>query len=111
MVPYSMAVAKVGTDNFQKEVLDQKGLVFVDFYADWCGPCKLTSPIVETLSTEMKDIKFVEVDVDANPDLSGKYSIFSIPTFIIFKDGQVVNQFVGAMGKEGFESEIKKVTS
>ena len=106
-----MAVAKVDTAGFKKEVLEAKGLVFVDFYADWCGPCKLTSPIVATLSEEIKDVKFFEVDVDANPDLSATYSIFSIPTFIIFKDGKVTNQFVGAMGKEGFESEIKKVTA
>ncbi len=106
-----MSVAAVTHQNFKSEVLDQKGLTFVDFYADWCAPCKITSPIIEELSKELKDIKFVEVDVDSNAELAQHYSIFSIPTFMIFKDGQVASQFVGAMGKEGFLNEIKKVTS
>ncbi len=103
-----MAVSAVTKDTFQKDVLQSPGLVFVDFYAEWCGPCKLTSPIVAQLSEEMKDIKFVEVDVDQNQELSSQYSVFSIPTFIIFKNGQIVGQFVGAMGKEGFVSEINR---
>jgi thioredoxin 1 len=101
---------QINQDSFKKEVLEQKGLVFVDFFAQWCGPCKLTGPIIEELANEMKDIGFVKVDVDQNPDLTAQYSIFSIPTFMIFKDGKVVNQFVGAMGKETFIEEIKKVT-
>lgn len=100
----------VGKDNFKQEVLDHKGVVLVDFYADWCAPCKVTEPIIHQLSDEMKEIKFVKVDVDKNADLASQYSVFSIPTFVIFKDGQVANQFVGAMGKEGFQEEIKKVT-
>lgn len=106
-----MSVAAVSHQSFKSEVLDHKGLAFVDFYADWCAPCKITSPIIKELSEELKEIKFVEVDVDSNPDLASKYSIFSIPTFMIFKDGQLASQFVGAMGKEGFLNEIKKVTS
>jgi thioredoxin 1 len=103
-----MAVQKVTQADWQKEVLDYKGKVFVDFFAVWCGPCKVTSPIVEELSNEIKDMKFVSVDVDQNPQLSQQYSIFSIPTFMIFKDGKLAGQFVGAMGKEGFLDEIKK---
>ncbi len=106
-----MAVAHIDKDSFQKEVLEQKGVVFVDFYAEWCGPCKMTSPILEELSGEMKDIKFVKVDVDQNPDLASLYSVFSIPTFLVFKDGKAINQFVGAMGKEGFLAELNKVTA
>lgn len=98
----------VTKDTFNAEVLDRKGVVFVDFYADWCGPCKMTSPILEQLSGEMKDVKFVKVNVDANPELTSQYSIFSIPTFLVVKDGTVVSQFSGAMGKEGFVQEIKK---
>lgn len=106
-----MAVSTIKQDQFQKEVLDHKGVVFVDFYADWCGPCKLTEPIIHELSDEKKDIKFVKINVDENPDIASHYSVFSIPTFIVFKDGQVANQFVGAMGKEGFVSELAKATS
>ena len=106
-----MAVADVTQGNFQKEVLDHKGNVFVDFHAEWCGPCKVTSPIVEELASEMKDIKFVKIDVDANPDVASQYSVFSIPTFLILKDGKVVHQFVGAMSKDSFQEEIKKATN
>lgn len=106
-----MAVNTADKTSFKKEVLDHKGAVLVDFYADWCGPCKLTSPIIEELSESTKDMKFIKVDVDANPEISSQYQVFSIPTFIIFKDGKVVSQFVGAMGKEGFESEISKALS
>ncbi len=106
-----MATTAVTQETFQKEVLDYKGIVFVDFHAEWCGPCKMTEPIIEQLSDEIKDVKFVKVDVDANQDLSGQYSVFSIPTFMIFKNGTVANQFVGAMGKEKFLEEIQKVTS
>lgn len=103
-----MSVTTVTKDSFQKDVLDYKGVVMVDFYADWCGPCKLTGPIVDELSLEMKNVKFVKVDVDQNQELASQYSVFSIPTFIVFKNGQVANQFVGAMGKEGFLNEINK---
>jgi thioredoxin 1 len=99
---------KINADQFQNEVLNQKGLVFVDFYADWCGPCKMTSPIIEELANEVKEVKFVKVNVDENPDLASQYNIFSIPTFLIFKDGKVIHQFVGARGKESFLSEIDK---
>src|SRR3989338_5454116 len=105
-----MAVQTVTRDTFQKDVLEHKGIVFIDFYADWCGPCKLTSPIIDELSNEMQNIKLVQVNVDENPELSQTYSVFSIPTFLIVKEGKIVSQFVGAMGKEGFLNEIKKVT-
>ena len=106
-----MAVTNITKDNFQKEVIENKTPVFVDFYADWCGPCKMTAPIIEELSDEIKNVKFAKVDVDQNADLASQYSVFSIPTFVIIKDGQPVSSFVGAMGKEGFEEEIKKAKS
>jgi len=96
-------------NGFKKEVLDEKGFVFVDFYADWCGPCKITSPIIEELTKEIKDIKFIKVNVDENSELASTYQVFSIPTFMIFKDGKVVHQFVGAMDKDGFLQEINSV--
>jgi len=105
-----MTVVNVTNDTFQKEVLDYKGVVLVDFFAQWCGPCKLTGPIIDTLAESIKDVKFAKVDVDSNQDLAGKYSVFSIPTFLILKNGEVKNQFVGAHSKESFEEEIKKVT-
>ncbi len=103
-----MAVLSINKDQFQKEVAEKKGLVMVDFYADWCGPCKLTSPIIEELSEEHKDVSFIKVNVDNNQELASQYSVFSIPTFIVFKDGKLATQFVGAMGKEGFEEQLNK---
>lgn len=105
-----MAVLQINKDQFKKEVLDYKGVVFVDFYADWCGPCKVTGPVIDAISNEIKNVKFVKVNVDENSDLAAEYSVFSIPTFYVFKDGKTVSQLVGAMGKEAFLAEIKKAT-
>lgn len=104
-----MAVTHLSSDAFQQSVLKASGPVFVDFYAEWCGPCKMTGPIIEQLAAEHPDMAFYKVDVDANGDLASQYSVFSIPTFVMFKEGKIVSQFSGAMGKEGFEAEIKKV--
>jgi len=95
-----MAVLSIKKDDFKKEVLDYKGVVSVDFYADWCGPCKIMGPIVDELSDKLKNIKFVKVNVDENPDLSSEYSIFSIPTLLVFKEGKMINQLVGVLGKD-----------
>lgn len=103
-----MAVSKINKDQFKQEVLEHKGMVFVDFYADWCGPCKMTEPIIHELSDEIKDVKFVQVNVDENSDLAAQYSVFSIPTFVMFNNGKTVSQAVGAMGKEAFVAEIDK---
>jgi len=103
-----MAVATVSRDNFKQDVVDYKGIILVDFFAEWCGPCKMTGPIVDQLSEEIKEVKFVKINVDENPDLASQYSIFSIPTFVIFKNGKIVSQFVGAQSKEGFLQEINK---
>ncbi len=102
-------VKHISSEEFEKEVLNHKGVVFVDFWAPWCAPCKLTSPIVEELSEELKDLKFVSINVDKNQNLASQYNIYSIPTFMIFKNGKVENQFVGARPKEYFLEEIKKV--
>lgn len=104
-------IISIDKNNFEIEVLKSKEIVLVDFYAQWCSPCKMTRPIIEQLAEEIKNVKFVKVDVDQNQELSSQHQIFSIPTFLIFKDGKVVNQFVGALSKEGFLSEINKVTS
>ena len=103
-----MAVQHITKADFQKTVLENDKPVFVDFFAEWCGPCKMTEPIVNELSDEIKDMVFVKIDVDQDQDLASEYSVFSIPTFMIFKKGQPAGQFVGAMGKEGFLDEIKK---
>ncbi len=98
------------SESFDQEVMNHDGVVFVDFYADWCGPCKMTSPIIDELSEDeaYKAVKFVKVNVDENQDLAGKFSVFSIPTFITFKKGEIVSQFSGARDKSGFQGELDK---
>lgn len=109
-----MAVIDINQDVFKKEVLDEVLPVFVDFHAEWCGPCKMTSPLVAELSETENykgKMKFVAIDVDANNELAGSYSVFSIPTFIIFKAGKPVSHFVGARDRAGFTNEIDKALS
>jgi thioredoxin 1 len=86
--------------SFKAEVLDSKEPVVVDFWADWCAPCKMIAPIVEELATELAGkVKFAKMDVDANPATPGSYNIRGIPTLIIFKNGKAVEQVVGAVPK------------
>lgn len=102
-------VKKISKNDFQKEVLEYKGIALVDFYADWCGPCRIVSPIIEELAKELTNIKFIKIDVDENQELATQYSIFSIPTFLIFKEGKLINQLVGVLTKESFLDELKKI--
>lgn len=101
---------QITSNDFQVEVLSSSLPVVVDFFATWCGPCKAMSPIFDELAQEYKDkVKFVKIDVDQNQDLAGQYNIFSIPTFLIFKDGKVVNQLTGAVGKDGITNALKNI--
>lgn len=79
----------------------------MDFYADWCGPCRAMEPIFEAAAQEMPDVQFVKLDVDAHSDIAGTYNVFSIPTLIIFKDGKPVVSRVGVMEKNRLIEEIK----
>ena len=79
-------VMHVSASDFEEEVLKEKGVVVVDFWATWCGPCKMIAPIVEELDEEMSNVKFVKVDVDKNPQIANQYKIVSIPTLKIFKE-------------------------
>ena len=87
-------------DDFEKEVLASKKLVLVDFWAEWCGPCKQIAPILDELSNELKDtLKVIKVNIDDNPETPTKYGVRSIPTLILFKDGKVFSTKVGALPK------------
>lgn len=99
----------INQNEFQSEVLDNKGVVVVDFFATWCGPCKMLAPILEELQEELSDVKIVKIDVDENPELANKYGIASIPTIKIFKDGNDVDTKVGFMPKEMLKESIEEV--
>ena len=99
----------VTVNDFETEVLGSSLPVLVDFYADWCGPCKMMSPVVESLAESMADtVKICKCDVDENGAVAAKYGIMSIPAFIIFKDGQPVSQKVGASSPNEFTEWIKE---
>ena len=103
-----MAILKVTTENFEAEVLNAEGKVLVDFYADWCGPCKMIAPVLDELATELEGTaKIVKVNVDNCPAISAQYQVMSIPTLILFKDGQIVQQTVGFQPKASLLSLIQ----
>ena len=103
-------VMEVGDANFQQEVLDASLPVLVDFWAPWCGPCRMVAPVVEELSKEMGDkVKFTKLNVDDNQMTAARYGIMAIPSLLLFKGGQVAQQHVGALSKAALKSLLEKV--
>lgn len=103
----NMEVLKVTSENFEKEVLQSDKTVLVDFYADWCGPCKMLSPVVDAVASENENIKVVKVNVDNAQDLAIKYQVMSIPTLVVIKNGQEINRSVGVVSKSQIEEMVK----
>ena len=95
------------TDNFNEEVLNSDIPVLVDFYADWCGPCKMMSPIIDEIAEENSDIKVGKVNCDEEPNLAIKFDVMSIPTILIFKNGKLEKTFIGLTPKETILEAIK----
>ena len=98
---------KLNTQNFDNEVLNNNGVALVDFYADWCGPCKMVAPIVNEIANERSDITVGKVNVDENNSLAIKYGVVSIPALIVFKDGKEQTRIVGYRPKEDILAILK----
>ncbi len=103
-----MAIIDVNLDNFEEKVLKSDIPVLVDLWAPWCGPCKAIGPTVSELAEEYTGrLKVVKLNIDQSPELATKYNVMSIPTLLIFKDGQVDGQIIGLVGKDKIESKFK----
>ncbi len=100
-----MSVIKISKENFEDEVIKSPKTVLLDFYADWCGPCRMVAPVIAELSKERTDVKFCKINVDEEEELAEKFNIFSIPALVVMKDGRIVAQEVGYRPK----SEIEKI--
>lgn len=96
-----MSVINLTSENFEKEVLKEEKPILIDFWASWCGPCKMMGPVVEQIAEDAKDVvKVCKLNIDEELNLATKYNVMSIPTFILFKDGKEVERMIGAMPKE-----------
>ena len=95
--------------NFQAEVLEADGPVLVDFWAPWCGPCRVVHPILEEIDAEREDLRIVSLNTDDNQQTAARYEVLSIPTLILFKDGAEAKRLVGAMPKRRLEAELEPV--
>jgi len=103
---------EINNQNFQNEVLDYDGVVLIDFWAEWCGPCKMMGPVIEEIANDFADnpkVKVGKVDVDSNSELAQKYSIMSIPALKFFKNGEIAAELIGVQGKESIVEEINKL--
>lgn len=99
-----MATVEITTANFESEVVNAQGKVLVDFWASWCGPCRMLSPIVDQVAAEQTDVKVGKVNVDEQPKLAERFNIMNIPTLLVFENGKLTNQSVGLVPKEQVEA-------
>ena len=114
MVIYSQGeaenmVREINTDNFDTEVVNAEGVTIVDFFANWCGPCRKLGPILEEVETELESrAKFAKIDTDENIEMAKKYQVSGLPALLVFKDGEVVERLVGLMPKSSIITNIEK---
>jgi thioredoxin len=101
------AINEVNDTNFQAEVLESAEAVLVDFWAPWCGPCRIVAPHLEELNNERQDLRVVKLNVDDNPQTAMRYNVMSIPMLLLFKNGQVAHQIIGALPKNRLVQELE----
>ena len=94
-----MSIIHIDQNNFRSEVLSSEKPVLLDFWASWCGPCRMLSPILEQVAEERPDVKVCKVNIDEQPDLASQFQVFSIPTLVVMKDGKIMSQSAGARPK------------
>lgn len=94
-----MSIINITKNNFQEEVINSKETVLIDFWASWCGPCRMVAPTLEEIAEERSDIKVCKINVDDEPELASSFQVMSIPTLVVLKDGKIVNQSVGVRPK------------
>lgn len=99
-----MSVIKINKENFASEVLNSNKPVLLDFYADWCGPCRMVGPIVSEIANERSDVKVGKINVDEQPELAAQFQVMNIPMLAVFKNGKLENQVVGYRPKEQIEA-------
>ena len=99
-----MSVIKINKENFASEVLNSNKPVLLDFYADWCGPCRMIGPIVSEIANERNDVKVGKINVDEQPELAAQFQVMSIPMLAVIKNGKIENQVVGYRSKEQIEA-------
>lgn len=106
-----MKMLNLTPENFEEDVIKSKKPIIVDFWAQWCGPCRAMAPVFEEIAGEMTEIKFAKVNVDENQKLTQQWQVMSIPTLILFKDGKEVTRLTGYIGKEALKSKIGEALS
>jgi thioredoxin 1 len=97
----------VSDATFQSEVIEAEGPVLVDFWAPWCGPCRVVHPILEEISNEREDLRIVSINVDENQQTAARYEILSIPTLLLFREGEIAKRVIGALPKKRLEAELE----
>jgi thioredoxin 1 len=107
--PMAGTLNEVTDTNFQAEVIESEGPVLVDFWAPWCGPCRMVAPVLEEIASERPDLRIVKLNIDENQQTAAKFQVLSIPTMIVFKGGEPVKTVVGAYPKKKLEQELEPV--